>query len=141
MSEQRRQILAMLAEGKINADEAERLIAALERTRDDTPPQWSDSRPTTRPKYLRVVVDDRSESEPTRVNVRVPIQLLRAGVKLASLIPPRALNQANDELRRSGVPIDLTQLKPEHIEDLIDHLGDLTVDVEDPDSKVHVFCE
>ena len=141
MSEQRRQILAMLAEGKINADEAERLIAALERTREDAPPQWSETRPTNRPKYLRVVVDDRSEAEPTRVNVRVPIQLLRAGVKLASLIPPQALNQANDELRRSGVPIDLTQLKPEHIEDLIDHLGDLTVDVEDPDSKVHVFCE
>jgi hypothetical protein len=141
MNEQRRQILAMLAEGRINADEAERLIAALERTRDEAPPSWTDTRPTNRPKYLRVVVDDRSSAEPTRVNVRVPIQLLRAGVKLASLIPPQALNQVNDELRRSGVPIDLTQLKPEHIEDLIDHLGDLTVDVEDPDSKVHIFCE
>jgi hypothetical protein len=141
MSEQRRQILTMLAEGRINADEAERLIVALERTRDDVPPARAESRPANRPKYLRVLVDDLSSGEPTRVNVRVPIQLLRAGVKLASLIPPKALDQANDELRRSGVPIDLTQLKPEHIEDLIEHLGDLTVDVEDPDSKVHVFCE
>ncbi len=31
MSENRRQILDMLAQGKITADEAERLIAALER--------------------------------------------------------------------------------------------------------------
>jgi hypothetical protein len=141
MNEQRKQILAMLAEGRINADEAERLIVALERTRDDAPPAWAESRATNRPKYLRVLVDDRSTDEPARVNVRVPIQLLRAGVKLASLIPPRALTQANDELRRSGVPIDLAQLKPEHIEDLIDHLGDLTVDVEDATAKVQVFCE
>ncbi|MDT5027597.1 MAG: hypothetical protein QOE61_4023, partial [Micromonosporaceae bacterium] len=31
MNEQRRQILQMLADGKITADEAERLIAAVER--------------------------------------------------------------------------------------------------------------
>jgi hypothetical protein len=140
MNEQRRQILAMLAEGKITADEAERLISALERNQNDAPPPASEPRPA-RPKYLRVVVDDRSGKDPARVNVRVPIQLLRAGVRLASLIPPHALTQVNDELRRSGILIDLTQLKPEHIEDLIDQLGDFTVDVEDPDAKVHVFCE
>jgi hypothetical protein len=141
VSEQRRQILAMLAEGQITTDEAERLIAALERDRDETSSPSAESAPASRPKYLRVVVDDRSDSEPAKVNIRVPIQLLRAGVKLASLIPPRALEQANAELSRSGVPIDLTQLKPEHIEDLIDQLGDMTVDVEQPDTKVHVFCE
>jgi hypothetical protein len=141
MSEQRRQILAMLAEGKITADEAERLIAALERDRVDTGSVAAEPRQTRRPRYLRVVVNDRSGLEPTKVNVRVPIQLLRAGVRLASLIPPKALGQANEELRRAGVPIDLTQLKPEHIEELMEHLGDLTVDVEDSDAKVHVFCE
>jgi len=141
MNEQRRQILEMLAEGKIDADEAERLITALERDHDGTASPLAEPRRKPRPKYLRVVVDDLSSSEPSRVNVRVPMQLLRAGVRLASLIPPKALNQANDELRRAGVPIDLTQLKPEHIEDLIDQLDDLTVEVEEPDAKVHVFCE
>jgi hypothetical protein len=141
MSEQRRQILAMLAEGKITADEAERLITALERDRVDNGSVAAEPRQTRRPKYLRVVVDDRSGHEVTKVNIRVPIQSLRAGVRLASLMPPKALDQANDELRRAGVPIDLSQMKPEHIEELIDHLGDLTVDVEDSDSKAHVFCE
>jgi hypothetical protein len=141
MSEQRRQILAMLADGKITADEAERLITALERTRDDAPPPPADSRPAARPRYLRVVVNEHGGKDPARVNIRVPIQLLRAGVRLASLVPPRALDQINDELQRSGVPIDVTQLKPEHIDGLIDHLGELTVDVEDSASKVHIFCE
>lgn len=143
MNEQRRQILQMLADGKITADEAERLIGALERVPAESPP-GAVSRPKPRPKYLRVVVDaaDDSGGEGAfRVNVRVPLQLLRAGVKLTSLIPPRALTRANAELDRSGVPIDLGELKPQHLEDLIEQLDELTVDVDDPDAKVRVFCE
>jgi hypothetical protein len=68
-------------------------------------------------------------------------RLLRAGVRLTSLIPPQALTQVNAELNKSGVPIDLTQLKPQHVEDLIEQLDDITVDVDQPDTKVQVFCE
>ena len=38
MNEQRRQVLEMLAEGKITAAEADRLIDALERGRPEPPP-------------------------------------------------------------------------------------------------------
>ena len=78
---------------------------------------------------------------PGLVNVRVPLQLLRAGVRLTSLIPPQALAQVNAELNKSGVPIDLTQLKPQHIEELVEQLDDVTLDVDQPDAKVQVFCE
>ena len=137
MNEQRRQILEMLAEGKINADEAERLIAALQH--DQAEPASTQRKGT--PKYLRVVVDDRSDGEQSKVNVRVPIQLLRAGVRLATLVPPRAIDRANDELERAGIGIDLSKLKPEQLEELIEHLGEMTIDVEEADSTVHVFCE
>jgi hypothetical protein len=141
MNEQRRQILQMLAEGKVTADEAERLIDALEREQPESPPGAA-LRPKPRPKYLRVVVNDNSGGDgPSRVNVRVPLQLLRAGVRLTSLVPPQALTKLNAELDKSGVPIDLTQLKPQHIEELIEQLDELTVDVDDADSKVQVFCE
>ncbi len=140
MNEQRKDILAMLAEGKITADEAERLIAAVER---DQPPVASslDVRPKGRAKYLRVMVDTLEGGEPGRVNVRVPLQLLRAGVKLAALIPPQAIVQINAELTKSGVPIDLTQLKPEQLEELVEHLDEVTMEIEQPDAKVRVFCE
>ena len=143
MNEQRRQILQMLAEGKITADEAGRLIDALVREQPESPPGAA-PRPKPRPKYLRVVVsspDNFGGDGPGRVNVRVPLQLLRAGVRLTSLIPPQALTQVNAELTKSGVPIDLTQLKPQHIEDLVEQLDDVTVDVDQPDAKVQVFCE
>ncbi|WP_335936575.1 SHOCT-like domain-containing protein [Streptomyces sp. PTD5-9] len=143
MNEQRRQILEMLAEGKITADEAERLIGALERQRPEPSPGAA-SQPKPRPKYLRVVVNSADEpggDGPSRVNVRIPLQLLRAGVRLTSLIPPQALTKVNAELSRSQVPIDLTALKPQHLEELIEQLADVDIDVDDPEAKVKVFCE
>ena len=56
MNEQRRQVLQMLAEGKITADEAERLIDALERERHE-PALGAAPRPKPRPKYLRVMMN------------------------------------------------------------------------------------
>ncbi|MFG1604926.1 hypothetical protein [Actinoplanes sp. NPDC049265] len=139
MGEPRKDILEMLAEGKITADEADQLIAALE---PGPPPATGvEARPKGKVKYLRVEVKSLENGEEGRVNVRVPLQLLRAGVQLAALIPPQALGAANAELSRSGVPFDLTQIKPEQLEALVEHLDEVTVEVDQPDAKVRVFCE
>lgn len=149
MNEHRRQILQMLSEGKINADEAERLIAAMEQpASSSSPDSTSAATGKTRPKYLRVVVDSEENGDrdgPTKVNVRVPMQLLRAGVRLAGLIPQQALHRANQAMQEKGVPIDLSQMKPENLEDLVEQLNDLSVDVDQKEAnakvKVRVFCE
>jgi hypothetical protein len=140
-TEQRRQILEMLAEGKITADEAGHLIDSVDRSQAEEP--GSPVLVKTRPKYLRVVVNstDTSEDGATRVNIRVPVQLLRAGVRLAALVPPQALAKVNSELNSSGLPIDLAELKPEHIDELIDHLAELTIDVDEAGSTVRIFAE
>lgn len=149
MNEHRRQILQMLSEGKINADEAERLISALEEpSAAKTAEPNSGSAGKSRPKYLRVMIDSEENAGhdgPTKVNVRVPMQLLRAGVKLAGLVPGQALHRANQAMQEKGIPIDLSQIKPENLEDLVEQLNDLTVDVDQKDQsskvKVRVFCE
>jgi hypothetical protein len=138
MGEERRQILEMLTEGKISTDEAERLLGALDGESKQAPA--AEPRKAG-PKYLRVLVDDRSKADPTQVNVRVPILLLRAGVRLAALISPPALEKASDELRRSGVQIDLTRLTLADIDELVEHLDEMTIDVDEPNTKVRVFCE
>lgn len=140
MNEQRKDILDLLVEGKVTAQEAEQLLAALDQ---DQPPAASnlEARPKARAKYLRVLVDMLDELEPGRINIRVPLQLLRAGVRLAALVPPKALEQANAGLIKSGVPYDLTQLKPEQLEEFVEYIDDLSVDIESPDAKVRVFCE
>jgi len=156
MNENRRQILEMLAAGKITADEAERLLAALDPDTTRTVGGVANSAGSgsqsgtarTRAKYLRVLVDADEEMTglkgPTTVNVRVPLQLLRAGVRLAALIPQQAHNQLDEALSSHGVPLTLSQIKPENLEELIDHLEDLTVDVDGKDgnkTRVRVFSE
>jgi membrane peptidoglycan carboxypeptidase len=135
MNEHRREILDMLSQGKISTDEAERLLAALDRERPSADEPATQSR---RPKYLRVNVQ---AEEDTKVNVRVPMQLLRAGVRLASLIPPQARARVNEAMHERGVTLDLAQINPENLEELIDQLGDMTVDVDNEDVRVRVFCE
>jgi hypothetical protein len=142
MNENRRQILEMLSTGKITADEAERLISAMEKEPVLGPEtNGFESRPKTKPKYIRVVVDDNGKGTGTKANIRVPMQLLRSGVKLAALIPVQARDHVNSALQQHGVAFDLSQIKPENLEDLIDQLDELTVDVDDKDVKVRVFCE
>lgn len=158
MNEHRRQILELLAAGKINADEAERLLVAIESGVGESSAAFAGGAAAsngtkaaavkTRAKYLRVLVEaDESMSGlkgGTTVNVRVPLQFLRAGVRLAALIPAQAHNQLDEAFTKHGVPLTLSQIKPENLEELIDHLDDLTVDVQGNEGKtvkVRVFCE
>ena len=141
MTEARRQILEMLAAGRINADEADRLIGALQggQAGDATsvPAQPA-------PKYLRVIVDSNEKDDgPVHINVRVPLMLLRAGVRLASLIPPSAQAEVNRALREQGINVDVSQIKPANINEIIEQLRDLTVDIDhkSDDVKIKIFAE
>jgi hypothetical protein len=142
MSEDRKRILELLAQGKITADEAERLIAAMSGEGPGARAAGADAGGPRRPaKYLRVLVDANEEGRPTKVNVRIPMQLLRAGVRLGALIPGAAREQVNEALRENGIALDISQIKPENLEELIEQLQDFSVDVDDEHAKVRVFCE
>lgn len=145
MNDDRRSILEMLATGRITADEADRLLAALDRGHGPSAVKAEPGYPANRSmaKYLRIAVDTDEEGEdgPTKVNIRVPMQLLRAGVRLASIIPPKARDEVNAAMKENGIPFDINQLKPENLEELIEHLSDLQVDVDEKRTKVRIFCE
>jgi hypothetical protein len=159
MSENKKKILEMLAQNKISADEAYRLLSAIDSEEgghgnaghEDTGNKGREGK--TKPKYLRVTVTP-SEEAPSaggnlfkdgnvgRVNVRVPMSLIRAGIKLTALIPPEALDKANNALREKGINFDVRNIKSEDIEELIDALGDMQIDVEGgKGEKVKVFVE
>jgi hypothetical protein len=142
MNDNRLQVLQMLAAGQVSAEEADRLIAALDKE-PTTPADRAVEVTARNPRYLRIFVEEHEPGDdgPKKVNIRVPFQLLRAGVRLASLIPNGAKDQINEALRKNGVPIDVTQLKPEDLDELVVHLADLTIDVEEKDTKVRIFAE
>jgi hypothetical protein len=138
MNEERRRILNMLADRKITAEEADGLLEALGQSEpasngSGTTPQEA--------KFLRVLVEGGEGDPGGKVNVRVPLNLLRAGVRLAALLPTVASDHINQALKKSGVDIDISKVKPENLEELVDHLRDLSVDVASRGEKVRVFCE
>jgi hypothetical protein len=141
MSDNQKRILDMLAEGKISAEEAQKLLAAIgpggDESKSTTPPRGA--------KYLRVVIHpdpDAPETDDVRkVNVRIPISLIRAGIKFTSLIPAEASEQVNAALKEKGIDFDVRNLKPEDLEELIAAMHDLEVDVQSGKEKAHVYVE
>jgi hypothetical protein len=141
MSEEKRKILEMLADKKISVDDAEKLLAAVSDRAGEAGESAADASGKPGPKYLRVLVEPApGNKEGDRVNVRVPLNLVRAGLKFASYIPPQAREKINSEMKEKGVPFDLNHFDPRDIEALLVHLNDLTVEVEGKE-KVRVFCE
>ncbi len=70
------------------------------------------------------------------------MSLIRAGIKLTSLIPSEARDKVNLALHEKGIDFDERNLKPEEIEELIGALSDLEVDViSKTGEKVKVFVE
>ena len=137
MTDERKKILDMLSEGKITADEAGRLLSAVSKDNGTDPGDTGNKEP----KYLRIMVEHGPESKsPDKVNIRVPLKLIRAGLKLAALIPKSAQTQVNDALHEKGIEMDFSQIKPEDLENIVRQLDDLTVDVEGKES-VRIFCE
>lgn len=145
MSDNRRQILEMLAAGKISADEAEKLIAATEGERSSSAfSPSSETRTKPKPKYLRVLVeaaDKYREGKNTTVNIRVPMALIRAGVRLGGLIPPEARERANAAMRAKGMDFDLNSIKPENLEEILQQLDEFEVNVDEDRAKVRIFAE
>ncbi len=138
MSTERKKVLEMLAEGKITAADAEKLLdklaasgvglkAAEEQARKES------SSEAQKPKYLRIVVD---RPDRDQINVRVPLAFMRTGMMLLGVLPPRV----NEELAGKG--IDLSAFAGLKGQDLTDALQDLNLDLDARDGKkVRIFCE
>ncbi len=135
MSSERTKILQMVAEGTITPEEGDRLLSRLDPARTTTAvvePKVDTGDGKSGPfKYLRVVVDGSD-----KVNVRVPIGLIRTGIKLTTLMPL----SASEHLSEQG--IDLSQFNDLDGEELIEALRELKVDVDSGNGDtIRVFCE
>jgi hypothetical protein len=147
MTDNRKKILEMLDEKKISVDDAYRLLNTIDSAESG---RGSTSKTGTtvkdKPKYLRVTIvpdpDHEHSKDVDRVNVRVPMSLIRSGIKLTSLIPTEARDKVDGALKEKGIDFNTRNMKPEDIEELIESLSELEVDiVSSKGEKVRVFVE
>jgi hypothetical protein len=139
MNEERKKILSMLAEGRISTEEAEALLDSVA-SRAHASTEAGGKAPPANPKYLRVVVEGDHGPHGGKVNVRVPFNLIRAGIRLAALLPSVAHEPINRALKENGLNIDVSKVRPEDLEELVQHLSELSVDGNGGE-KIRVFCE
>ena len=138
MGEEREKILKMLADGKISVDEAEKLLDALETGPSQTATAVAEPGKPKRIDFLYVKV---ISAEEDNVDIKVPLNLLRAGIKLTALIPPHAMKHIDSAMEEKGIPFDFKNLKPENIEELIQGLADMEVNVNSKNGDyVKIYC-
>ncbi|MDL1896271.1 DUF2089 domain-containing protein [Anaerolineae bacterium CFX7] len=91
-AEERIQILKMIENRQISAEEGARLLAALDdKPAPDLPPPPS---PSTRGRWLRVRVTD-LKSGKRKVNVNIPLSLVDIGLKMGAKFSPVGLEGLN----------------------------------------------
>ena len=140
MNENSRRVLEMLSEGKVSVDEAERLLSLV----DEEPKATTAMQPLASPsvgsarRYLRVTIDSDDDEH---IDVRVPLALIKAGVKLHTLLPEKAEKGIKKKMKKSGINVDIDNLRAEDLEQLIDALSEIEVNIHDGDDKVRVYCE
>jgi hypothetical protein len=140
MGQERERILDLLASGKITAEEAGRLLDALETRSSQTVATETIAavKSNGTPKYMYVKV---LSAKGDNVNVKVPLSLVRAGLKLTSFIPQPAMEQINKSMGEQGLSLDLLNFKAEDLEELIEALREMEVNVDAVNGdNVRVYC-
>jgi hypothetical protein len=134
MSEETRKVLEMLSEGKVTVQEAEQLLQAV------TAPNQSGDERKAEPRYFRILVNKpaREGKKAEAVNIRVPMTVVRGGLRLGSLFPSM-LAKKKVQLA-NGDEVDLSKVTYTDLEAMIKDIGELSVDV-DGDAQVRIRCE
>jgi hypothetical protein len=79
-SEERMQILQMLANGKVSAEEAAKLLKALEEGSRPKPPP-------TQPRWFKVRITDLATGK-EKANISIPMSLVNVGIKMGARFAP-----------------------------------------------------
>ena len=150
MSENQKKILQMLADGKIDVDEAERLMKLINTSGDaDFGSGSTYGGVKTMPRYMHIMVTPKpgagshngGDSHRDKVNVRVPFNLIRAGMKLMTLIPSDAADQVDKAFKEKGFSFDVRRIKDEDMEQLVSALQESHIDVETDSETIKIYAE
>lgn len=148
MSQEQDQVLDMLAAGKISADEAKALLKALE-LKDSTSNSANGisgvfKKAKKIPEFICIKVES-EDKDGQQVDIRVPLKLIKAGIKLGTMMPRAAQESVNQALENSGVNFSLNSLNENNLMELVESLQDLTLNVRNDGEKgsqrVTIHCE
>ena len=151
-TDETRRILDLLAQSKITVDDADRLLKALSATQTPAaepapsgqPDDWTPAR------WLRINIhkpanDDRKQKD---VNIRVPIAVVKGGMRLGAIIATFAGEKAAKRMKQRGIDLDLSTINGDlskmngpEFEAFLKSLDDTNIEIDDGKSQVRITCE
>lgn len=138
--EERRKILSLLSEGKISSEEAEKKLEDLEKK--DFSGNFSIEKKGTKKKPNFLVVRIASEGKSgDKVNIKVPLVLIKTGAKLAALMPQDVQKKVNHAMKEKGLGFDLETLSKKDFDEVLLTLSDFHINIESGKDKIELFCE
>jgi hypothetical protein len=171
MSDETRRVLDLLSQGKITVDEADRLLAAIgpapngsTATGATAAGKATATGDAPSAKYLRITVtrtgswpgDDGEHARRAwmwpghvggrsrEVSIRVPVALVRNGMRLGAMIPGLTGGGLQTRLRERGVDVDLSKIDPNMIDQLVREFGEMNIDVVSErggKAQIRITCE
>ncbi|MGE5346557.1 MAG: hypothetical protein ACM3JH_11435 [Acidithiobacillales bacterium] len=142
MSDDARRVLELLASGKVTVDEADQLLRAIGAApavaTDGVSP--SAEKPGSRFLRMSVLKAGGGGSPGKQVNIRVPLSLVRGGMRLGAMLPGYG-EAISERLRQLGIDLDPSRLATGDLEAALKEMGELTVDVDQGRETVRITCE
>jgi hypothetical protein len=147
-----RRILDMLTQGKITVDEADRLIKAigaqrpLEAGTADAPREGKAAVRWFRINIRKPPKDQGHQAKD--VNIRVPIAVVKGGMRLGAIIATFAGEKAAQRMKDRGLDLDLTTINGDlsrmngaEFETFMKSLDDMNIEIDDGKSHVRITAE
>jgi hypothetical protein len=148
-TDETRRVLDLLAQGKITVDEADRLITTLTANR---PAETADAAATSRDavRWIRINVhkpamDGHRQKD---VNIRVPIAVVRGGMRLGAIIGTFAGTNAARRMKAEGHDIDLakissdlSQMNGPEFDEFMKSLNETNIEIDDGKAQVRITAE
>ena len=147
-----RRILDMLSQGTITVDQADRLIKALGADRPAEAAS-ADSAAGDRPppRWFRINIHKPAKDDahrPKDVNIRVPIAVVKGGMRLGAIIATFAGEKAAQRMKARGLDLDLSTINGDlsrmngaEFAAFLKSLDDMNIEIDDGKSQVRITAE
>src|SRR4051794_30424703 len=112
MTDEMRPVLDLLSQHKITVDEAEQLLRALGAPEPAADASAGPRTERANPRWVRIQIDKQPKEgrESKQVNIRVPIAVVRGGMRLGTIIATFAGEKAAQRMKARGIDLDLAKI-------------------------------
>jgi hypothetical protein len=147
-----RRILDLLSQGKITVDEADRLIKAVsgdQPAATATADTAADGRPRARWFRINIRKPAKDQMHAAKdVNIRVPIAVVKGGMRLGAIIATFAGEKAAQRMKERGLDLDLSTINGDlsrmngaEFDAFMKSLDDMNIEIDDGKSQVRITAE